>query len=758
MAIAAIPAAAGIVGGIVGQIASSGDQQQAAADMAAAQAAYGNVTVPTIGEQQWNLANESVAGTLQPGAEATYSMGPNAMAGIQTNPMYAQAQMAALQSLAQQGQGGLTAQERANLINSNQAIAGQTNAQNAAIQQSMAARGMGGSGTQLAAQLANSQGSANQASTNANAINAQAQNTALQALTQGGQMATQQQGQAFGQQAAIAQAQNAINQFNTANTQNVAGYNTQAQNQAQAANLANQQNVANTNVGLQNQQQAHNTGLYQTQFGNQMQQAAGIAGTDQAAAGYQSNQAQQIAGMWAGIGSGAGTGAAAMMGSGSTPDTGWQASGGNESGAQQAAINGSADANGNVNLAAPGGGYAYGGVIPRYNHGGEVSTLGMNSFAEGGYVGGSDANSLRVSHPYRGMADGGEVDDAKTKAQASQDAFMKSIAQAAADNQRRAAQQSTTIDPAMQFAPRSGVASPLPTQQTFAHGGRVGYSGGGISGNDDGGLVAPNTLGAATGYPGASLTAPGSNAAIPNQAALAQGTTAMIPPTDNPYMYMGAPTNRQSNAAAMMAALTKSPIQKPSGGVQVNTYPLGDPSDAVDRAIDQKALVQMPSQDEANARTMTELAKYKAAKKHTMSDDDAQGYAFGGPVAARPLRAPQPMMNPRVPLVPNPQGMPAASAQGQPAPFTLTPTQKAAIISKMHGMAPKMSNGGEAQYDFKAGGHVPGTAQVKGDSPKNDTVKAKLSPGEIVLPRTVVHSKDPDAIMNFVRDTLAKKK
>lgn len=39
---------------------------------------------------------------------------------------------------------------------------------------------------------------------------------------------------------------------------------------------------------------------------------------------------------------------------------------------------------------------------------------------------------------------------------------------------------------------------------------------------------------------------------------------------------------------------------------------------------------------------------------------------------------------------------------------------------------------------MKAGGHVPGRAAVPGDSYKNDTVHAQLSPGEAVIPRTVV--------------------
>lgn len=49
---------------------------------------------------------------------------------------------------------------------------------------------------------------------------------------------------------------------------------------------------------------------------------------------------------------------------------------------------------------------------------------------------------------------------------------------------------------------------------------------------------------------------------------------------------------------------------------------------------------------------------------------------------------------------------------------------------------------------MKHGGKVPGKAKVAGDSPINDTVPATLSPGEVVLPRTVVQQ--PEQIPSFV--------
>lgn len=59
---------------------------------------------------------------------------------------------------------------------------------------------------------------------------------------------------------------------------------------------------------------------------------------------------------------------------------------------------------------------------------------------------------------------------------------------------------------------------------------------------------------------------------------------------------------------------------------------------------------------------------------------------------------------------------------------------------------------------MKMGGGVPGSASVPGDSYQNDTVKAVLSPGEIVIPRSVVNAKDaPDKARAFVAAVLAKK-
>lgn len=80
-----------------------------------------------------------------------------------------------------------------------------------------------------------------------------------------------------------------------------------------------------------------------------------------------------------------------------------------------------------------------------------------------------------------------------------------------------------------------------------------------------------------------------------------------------------------------------------------------------------------------------------------------------------------------------------------------------------------MAHGGEVKEEpveslsqafmaFDNGGYVPGQAQHAGDTLKNDTVPAMLSPGEIVIPRSIVQGKDAaKKAADFVAAVLAKK-
>lgn len=59
------------------------------------------------------------------------------------------------------------------------------------------------------------------------------------------------------------------------------------------------------------------------------------------------------------------------------------------------------------------------------------------------------------------------------------------------------------------------------------------------------------------------------------------------------------------------------------------------------------------------------------------------------------------------------------------------------------------AHGGMVETCMEEGGQVPGKASVPGDSPQNDKVHALLSPGEVVVPRSIVPN--PEAVKRFVQ-------
>lgn len=72
----------------------------------------------------------------------------------------------------------------------------------------------------------------------------------------------------------------------------------------------------------------------------------------------------------------------------------------------------------------------------------------------------------------------------------------------------------------------------------------------------------------------------------------------------------------------------------------------------------------------------------------------------------------------------------------------------------------QFAKGGKATKNMKTGGHVPGKPKVSGavDSYSNDTVKAVLSPGEIVIPRSITQKPNAaELAAKFVAATKAKK-
>jgi hypothetical protein len=104
--------------------------------------------------------------------------------------------------------------------------------------------------------------------------------------------------------------------------------------------------------------------------------------------------------------------------------------------------------------------------------------------------------------------------------------------------------------------------------------------------------------------------------------------------------------------------------------------------------------------------------------------------------------------------------MPSAGVPGgnQSAGSGAIPTNGGFIDPSQTDQTFTAAQGGNVGSKLKQGGGVPGKAAVKGNSYKNDTVKALLSPGEVVIPKSVMEGKDPiRGAAQFVQAVMRKK-
>lgn len=167
-------------------------------------------------------------------------VGPTALERITVDPAYKAAQMEALSKLGQiSEEGGFTLADKAALNKTLGALSRRDAGARAAIAENMQARGTLGAGAELAQRLAAQQESSQMASERGMDIAAQAQQRALNAIMQRGQMAGQMRGQEYGEQERLAQARDAI-----------ARYNADALTGAQAYNLGLAQRQFENKRGL----------------------------------------------------------------------------------------------------------------------------------------------------------------------------------------------------------------------------------------------------------------------------------------------------------------------------------------------------------------------------------------------------------------------------------------------------------------------------------------------------------------------------
>jgi hypothetical protein len=188
----------GMISGMVTEFLAAGQEDEAAKLIAAA---YEGLDALGIGKLEQALAQTVPDSELKK---------------IKADPKLKQAQMNALekiQEVANDPNLTLADQQRVNQVLKKTNRAAQGN--NARVLEAMAARGQLNSGASLAAQLQNNQAAAEQANEQGMDIAASAQERALSAMMQGGELAGRMRGQDFTEQAQIGAAQDAINRYNS---------------------------------------------------------------------------------------------------------------------------------------------------------------------------------------------------------------------------------------------------------------------------------------------------------------------------------------------------------------------------------------------------------------------------------------------------------------------------------------------------------------------------------------------------------------
>ena len=293
---------------------TGGSNENAQNDLEAALQNIEAVQTPTAGQLQLSpLAQYTSTGDLNPALATAAQAGPSAY----NTENISQVPIADMQSALSQEQAianaqGMTPQEQASIAEAEQSANEAEQGQRGSIAQSFAAEGVPQSLISAALQNGTEGQEAQQMYQNALTAQGQAANQGITALQNEGSLASTLYGQEAGQANTVAAAQNALNQFNAANTQQTSLANQANTQAANTYNTTNAQTIANQNVaGEQTVQEQNQVEAPQEAASLALQKAGDEAQVGNNQAQQQTAVGQQGAGLF-----GAGLGAAATIGSG----------------------------------------------------------------------------------------------------------------------------------------------------------------------------------------------------------------------------------------------------------------------------------------------------------------------------------------------------------------------------------------------------------------------------------------------------------
>jgi len=276
--------------GQLGDLLSGGASGKAQSALNSAAQRFSGIDTPSIEAMRLDLERAVSAGEMTPEDADLFLQQESQLSSFSQDPRLKQAQMSALDGLSEMASGELNDIDEAALsqIASQERTA--EKGQRDAILQQAEMRGAGGSGLELAQQLLNQQQSAQRQSQRDTDVAGMAQQRALQAMSQSGQLAGQIGNQDLNTSATVSGAQDAINRFNTQARSQTNQANVGARNQAQAGNLQNRQAVSNQNTAIANQERGQNASNVSQDFQNRFSKASGQAGIDSARADAEMKQ------------------------------------------------------------------------------------------------------------------------------------------------------------------------------------------------------------------------------------------------------------------------------------------------------------------------------------------------------------------------------------------------------------------------------------------------------------------------------------
>jgi hypothetical protein len=295
---------------------TGGENKKAEEDLAGLMAQIQGIATPTADQLQLGpLEQYANAGDLAPALAEAAQTGPSAFG----NENLSEVPFETMQKvLAQEDQiassNGMTPQERAAIAQAEDSMNRSVAGQRGAIAADFAQRGIPAS--LISAALENGAVGQDSQQGYMNALNAEANaaNNATAARTAEGSLAGQMYGQQAGQQNTVAEAQNALSQFNAANRQQTGLANQANKQAANTYNATTGQNISDKNVSGENQRRVQNqVEAPQEAASLALQKGQELAGVGEAQAGQHTAAGQQAAGIFGGIlGAGASLGASAM--------------------------------------------------------------------------------------------------------------------------------------------------------------------------------------------------------------------------------------------------------------------------------------------------------------------------------------------------------------------------------------------------------------------------------------------------------------